>query len=159
MTWSEDLALLARSGSAWLVPSGSHPRRLALLASQAEGPGALSLFRSTEARPRSNSVTLIRTFVLASSSPGSGVGSETMANVEDDPLELISVDPGICHGQACIKGTRIMVTVVLDALAAGLDTAEILRHYPTLTNEGVRAAAAYGAWLAKQEVRPLSPTT
>ena len=82
-----------------------------------------------------------------------------MANVESNPLELISVDPEICHGQACVKGTRIMVTVVLDALAAGLDSAEILRHYPTLTSEGIRAAAAYGAWLAKQEIRPLSPTT
>jgi uncharacterized protein (DUF433 family) len=82
-----------------------------------------------------------------------------MANVEHDPLELISVDPEVCHGQACVKGTRIMVTVVLDALAAGLDSAEILRHYPTLTSEGIRAAAAYGAWLAKQEIRPLSPTT
>ena len=79
--------------------------------------------------------------------------------MESNPLELISVDPEICHGQACVKGTRIMVTVVLDALAAGLDSAEILRHYPTLTSEGIRAAAAYGAWLAKQEIRPLSPTT
>jgi uncharacterized protein (DUF433 family) len=52
-----------------------------------------------------------------------------------------------------------MLTVVLDALAAGLETDEILRHYPTLTAEGVRAAVAYGAWLAKQEIRPLSPST
>ena len=77
--------------------------------------------------------------------------------VNDDLLELISIDPTICHGQPCIKGTRIMVTIVLDALAAGLDTAEILRHYPTLTSDGVRAAAAYGAWLAKQEIRTLTP--
>jgi uncharacterized protein (DUF433 family) len=49
--------------------------------------------------------------------------------------------------------------VVLDALAAGLEPAEIVRHYPTLTADGVRAAVAYGAWLAKQEIRPLSPTT
>lgn len=78
--------------------------------------------------------------------------------MNDDLLELISIDPMICHGQPCIKGTRIMVTIVLDALAAGLDTAEILRHYPTLTGDGVRAAAAYGAWLAKQEIRTLTPT-
>ncbi len=79
--------------------------------------------------------------------------------MHDDPLELISIDPAICHGQPCIKGTRVLVTVVLDALAAGLEPAEIVRHYPTLTADGVRAAVAYGAWLAKQEIRPLSPTT
>ncbi len=78
--------------------------------------------------------------------------------MNDDLLDLISIDPRICHGQPCIKGTRIMVTIVLDALAAGLDTAEILRHYPTLTSDGVRAAAAYGAWLAKQEIHTLTPT-
>jgi uncharacterized protein (DUF433 family) len=78
--------------------------------------------------------------------------------VTDDPLKLISVDPAVCHGQPCVRGTRVGVTVVLDALAAGLDTDEILGHYPTLTAEGVRAAAAYGSWLAKQEIRPLTPT-
>jgi uncharacterized protein (DUF433 family) len=52
-----------------------------------------------------------------------------------------------------------MVTVVLDALAAGLDVDEIVRHYPTLTPDGVRAAVAYGAWLAKQEIRPLTPSS
>lgn len=87
----------------------------------------------------------------------SGVWDDEAVN--DNPLELISIDPSVCHGQPCIKGTRVMVTVVLDALAAGLDTVEIVRHYPTLTVDGVRAAAAYGAWLAKQEVRPLTPTT
>lgn len=79
--------------------------------------------------------------------------------MNDDPLELISIDPAICHGQPCLKGTRVLVTVVLDALAAGLEPTEIVRHYPTLTADGVRAAVAYGAWLAKQEIRPLSPTT
>ena len=74
-------------------------------------------------------------------------------------LDRIASDPAICHGQPCIKGTRVLVTVVLDALAAGLEPAEIVRHYPTLTTDGVRAAVAYGAWLAKQEIRPLSPTT
>lgn len=63
-------------------------------------------------------------------------------SVTDDPLERISVDPAVCHGQPCVRGTRVLVTVVLDALAAGLDTDEILGHSPTLTAEGVRAAAA-----------------
>jgi len=70
-------------------------------------------------------------------------------------LRLISIDPDVCHGQPCIKGTRVLVTVVLDAVAAGLTPAEIVRQYPAITEEGVRAAAAYGAWLAKQEVHVL----
>lgn len=69
-----------------------------------------------------------------------------------DPLDLISVDPAVCHGQACVRGTRIPVSVVLDALAEGMTEAEILEGYPTLTVEGVRAAAAYGAALAREEL-------
>ncbi len=70
-------------------------------------------------------------------------------------LDLISVDPDILHGQACIKGTRIPVSVILDCLAAGLTEAEILAEYPTVTIEGIRAAAAWGALLAREEVLPL----
>jgi len=70
-------------------------------------------------------------------------------------LELISVDPNVCHGQACIKGTRIMVSVVLDCLAAGTSEQGILVEYPTLTIQGVRAAAAYGVALAREELLPL----
>ena len=70
-------------------------------------------------------------------------------------LDLISIDPEVCHGQACIKGTRIMVSVILDCLAAGMSEQEILAEYPTLTAEGVRAAAAYGSVLAREEVLPL----
>jgi uncharacterized protein (DUF433 family) len=70
-------------------------------------------------------------------------------------LELISIDPNICHGQACIKGTRIMVSVILDCLAAGMREQEILGEYPTLTVEGIRAAAAYGSALAREEILPL----
>ena len=66
--------------------------------------------------------------------------------------EHITVDPEVCHGQACIKGTRIMVSVVLDNLAAGLTPAEIVRSYPSLTVEGVQAAIAYAAELARERV-------
>ena len=61
----------------------------------------------------------------------------------------ISVDPNICHGKACIKGTRIMVSVVLDNLAAGLTPEEIIRSYPTLEPQAVKAAVAYAADLAR----------
>ncbi len=57
--------------------------------------------------------------------------------------ERITVDPAVCHGQACVKGTRIMVSVVLDNLAAGIDTKEILESYPSLTEDDVQAAIAY----------------
>lgn len=69
-----------------------------------------------------------------------------------DPLELISADPAVCHGQACIRGTRIHVSVILDCLAEGMSEADILAGYPTLTVEGIRAAAAYGAALAREEL-------
>lgn len=68
----------------------------------------------------------------------------------------ITVDPAVCHGQACITGTRIMVSVVLDNLAAGLTTDEILRSYPSLARESVRAAIAYAADLARERVVALS---
>jgi uncharacterized protein (DUF433 family) len=66
--------------------------------------------------------------------------------------DYITVDPSVCHGKACIKGTRIMVSVVLDNLAAGLDSDELLKSYPSLTKEGVQAAISYAAELAKERV-------
>ncbi len=67
-------------------------------------------------------------------------------------LDRISVDPQICHGKACIKGTRIMVTVILDNLAAGISPEEILKSYPTLSPEDIKAAISYGAELAKERI-------
>ena len=57
----------------------------------------------------------------------------------------ISWNPNVCHGQACIKGTRVMVSVVLDKLAAGETTEQILDSYPTLTAEDLQASIAYAA--------------
>lgn len=79
----------------------------------------------------------------------------TVGVTSTELLGLISIDPDVCHGQPCVKGTRVLVTVVLDALAAGMTPEDIVGEYPTLTVEGVRAALAYGAWLAKQEVHLL----
>ena len=62
-----------------------------------------------------------------------------------DWRERIEVDPEVCHGKACIKGTRVMVSVVLDNLAAGLSVDEILGSYPSLCGEDVQAAMAYAA--------------
>lgn len=66
--------------------------------------------------------------------------------------DYITVDPSVCHGKACIKGTRIMVSVVLDNLAAGIDSDEILKSYPSLTKEGVQAAISYAAELARERI-------
>ena len=55
----------------------------------------------------------------------------------------ITVDPAICHGQACIKGTRIMVSVILDNLAAGVTADEIVSSYPGLDRAAIQAAIAY----------------
>ena len=69
-----------------------------------------------------------------------------------DWRDRISTDPDICHGKACITGTRIMVSVVLDNLAGGADAAEIARLYPSLRAEDVAAAIAYAAELARERV-------
>ena len=66
--------------------------------------------------------------------------------------EHITVEPNICHGKACIRGTRVMVSVVLDNLAAGLSPAEIVRSYPSLQPDDVAAAMAYAAELARERV-------
>ncbi len=60
-------------------------------------------------------------------------------------LERITVDPEICGGKPCIKGTRIWVSLVLDLLAGGMTEAELLAEYPQLTREDVQAAVAYGS--------------
>ena len=64
----------------------------------------------------------------------------------------ISVDPAVCHGQACIQGTRIPVSVVLDNLAVGLTPDDIVRSYPTLSRDGISAAIAYAAELTRERV-------
>jgi len=64
----------------------------------------------------------------------------------------IVVDPAVCHGAACFRGTRVMVSVVLDNLAAGGTAEKILRDYPSLRPEAIPAAMAYAAELARERV-------
>jgi uncharacterized protein (DUF433 family) len=61
----------------------------------------------------------------------------------------ITSDPAICHGKACIKGTRIMASVILDNLASGLTAEEVQQLYPSLEPEDVHAAIGYAAELAR----------
>lgn len=70
--------------------------------------------------------------------------------------EYITVDSDVCHGQACIKGTRVMVSVILDNLAADIEQDEILRSYPSLNRESIKASIAYAAELARERVVDLS---
>jgi uncharacterized protein (DUF433 family) len=64
--------------------------------------------------------------------------------------DRISVDPQICHGRACIQGTRVMVSVVLDNLAAQVSNEDILRSYPSLSVDDIQAAIEYAAELARE---------
>jgi uncharacterized protein (DUF433 family) len=78
--------------------------------------------------------------------------------VTSEQLEMISADPQVMHGQAVIAGTRVPVSVILDCLAAGMTAEQITGEYPTVTVAGVRAAAAYGAALAREELLPIPPS-
>jgi len=69
-----------------------------------------------------------------------------------DWKERISTDPLICHGKVCIKGTRIMVSVILDNLAEGVTEEEILTSYPSLMREDIKAAIAYAAELTRERL-------
>jgi uncharacterized protein (DUF433 family) len=64
--------------------------------------------------------------------------------------ERISVNPAVCHGKACIYGTRVMVSVILDNVAAGTPRSEILASYPALKAEDIDAALAYAAELVRE---------
>ena len=66
--------------------------------------------------------------------------------------EHITVDPHVCHGKACVRGTRVPVSVVLDNLAAGLSAEEVTQSYPSVSAEAVRASLAYAADLAGERV-------
>ena len=68
-----------------------------------------------------------------------------------DWRKYITSDPGICHGQLCAKGTRVLVTNILDSLAEEASREEILRSYSSLTPEHIDAAIAYAAELAHEE--------
>ena len=69
--------------------------------------------------------------------------------------DRIQVDPLICHGKPCIQGTRVMVSVILDNLAAGESPEAILRSFPSLQSADIPAALGYAAELARERVVPL----
>lgn len=70
-------------------------------------------------------------------------------------LERITIDPEVCGGKPCIKGTRIWVSLVLDMLASGMTEAELLAEYSQLTHDDVLAAIAYGAEVSRERIVPV----
>jgi uncharacterized protein (DUF433 family) len=70
-------------------------------------------------------------------------------------LDRIVIDPNVCFGKPCIKGTRIWVSLILDFLASGETAERILEAYPQLTADDIRAAIAYGAEVARERVIPV----
>lgn len=65
-------------------------------------------------------------------------------------LERISIDPNVCFGKPCIRGHRIWVSLILDLLADGVTVADVLREYPQLTADDIRACIAYGAEMSRE---------
>jgi uncharacterized protein (DUF433 family) len=70
-------------------------------------------------------------------------------------LDRISIDPAVCGGKPCVKGTRIWVSLILDLLASGMLEAEVIVQYPALKHEDILAAIAYGAEAARDRVIPV----
>ena len=74
----------------------------------------------------------------------------------EELLKRISVDPNVCFGKPCIRGTRIWVSLIVDNLAEGLSEEEILAAYPSLCLEDIRAALAFAAEMTRERVIPVS---
>jgi uncharacterized protein (DUF433 family) len=72
-------------------------------------------------------------------------------------LDRITFDPHVMGGRACLRGMRITVSLIVNLVANGMTTAEILEAYPYLEPEDVRQALQYVAWLAEETVHPLAP--
>ena len=67
-------------------------------------------------------------------------------------LDRITADPAILGGKACIRGMRIAVSLVVNLVANGLSTAEIIAEYPDLEPEDIRQALQYAAWAADDAI-------
>jgi uncharacterized protein (DUF433 family) len=72
-------------------------------------------------------------------------------------FDRITFDPHVMGGRACLRGMRITVSLIVNLVANGMPTAEILEAYPYLEPEDVRQALQYVAWLAEETVQPLEP--
>lgn len=73
----------------------------------------------------------------------------------EDLLKRISVDPEVCFGRPCVRGTRIWVSLIVDNLADGVSEAELMSAYPQLEPEVIRAALAYAAEMTRERIIPV----
>jgi uncharacterized protein (DUF433 family) len=76
----------------------------------------------------------------------------------EELLSRVAVDPRVCAGKPCIRGTRIYIAIILDGLAEGLTPEQIIDHYPQLTPDDIRAALAYAAELSRENVWKVTTT-
>lgn len=72
-----------------------------------------------------------------------------------NPLDRIRIDPRVCHGQPCVKGTRVPVSLIVQFLANGDSVEEILAAYPSLEREDIHACLAYAAEMTRERVLPI----
>jgi len=84
-------------------------------------------------------------FVFSGGNRGVKFNLEGLPMTRNELLERITVDPNICFGKPCIRGHRIWVALILDFLASGMSTEEILEEYPSIEKKDVLACIAYGA--------------
>jgi uncharacterized protein (DUF433 family) len=77
--------------------------------------------------------------------------------VEDEHVQFdrITISPNICHGQACVKGTRMPVHQIVRMMANGDTVEDLLAEYPFLTREDILACLDYAAGLAEEQVTPI----
>ena len=68
---------------------------------------------------------------------------------DQELLARVMVDPQVCQGKPFIRGTRIYIAIILDALAQGLSAVRIIEHYPCLEVEDIQAAVAFAMQVAK----------
>jgi uncharacterized protein (DUF433 family) len=79
-------------------------------------------------------------------------------NNREELLKRISIDPRVCFGKPCIRGTRIWVSLIVDNLAEGVSEAELLAAYSQLAAEDIRAALAYAAEMTRERIIPIPIT-
>jgi uncharacterized protein (DUF433 family) len=77
----------------------------------------------------------------------------------DELLNRISINPNVCFGKPCIKGTRIWVSLILDFLASGMSHEGVLKEYPGLTPLDIQACLAYGAEMSRERYVPIPITS